>query len=120
MKKISIRFFVSDFYAKIIHNKHTLLYKRLTIHSIQRYNGLYELTQMFYTHSYDIRRRIHMFCITTIAVIFCLCFSYTLLYNVDNTVEIQIPHFKTKNNNKSIVMAVTKFLLTIGTLEKKH
>ena len=35
---------VSDFYMKVINNKHTLLYNRPTIHSIQRYNGLCELT----------------------------------------------------------------------------
>ena len=36
---------VLDFYMKIINNKHTLLYIRPTIHSIQRYNGLCELTK---------------------------------------------------------------------------
>ena len=35
---------VSDFYMKIINNKHTLFYNLPTIHSIQRYNGLCELT----------------------------------------------------------------------------
>ena len=32
---------------KIINNKHTLLYIRTTIHSIQRYNGLCELPTYF-------------------------------------------------------------------------
>ena len=35
---------VSDFYKKLINNKHTLLYNRSTIHSIQRYNDVFELT----------------------------------------------------------------------------
>ena len=35
---------ISDFDMKIINNKHTLLYNRPIIHSIQRYNGLCELT----------------------------------------------------------------------------
>ena len=34
---------VSNFYMKIINNKHTLLYNLPTIHLIQRYNGLCEL-----------------------------------------------------------------------------
>ena len=34
---------VSDFYMKIINNKHTLLYNRLTTYLLQRYNGLCEL-----------------------------------------------------------------------------
>ena len=34
---------VLDFYRKIINNKHTLLYNRPTIRSIQRYNDLCEL-----------------------------------------------------------------------------
>ena len=37
----------SDFYMKIINNKHTMLYNRPTIHSIQRYNALCELTNFF-------------------------------------------------------------------------
>ena len=36
---------VSDFYMKIINNKHTLLYNRPTIHSVQRYPRLRELTK---------------------------------------------------------------------------
>ena len=35
---------VSDFYMKTIHNKHALLYNCPTIHSIQRYYDLCELT----------------------------------------------------------------------------
>ena len=35
---------VSDLYMKIVNNKHTLLYNRPTIHSIQRYNVWCELT----------------------------------------------------------------------------
>ena len=38
---------VSNFYMKIINNKHTLLYNLPIIHSIQRYNGLCELTEWF-------------------------------------------------------------------------
>ena len=41
-KKICIS--VWNFYMKIINNKHTLLYNLPTIHWIQRYTGLYELT----------------------------------------------------------------------------
>ena len=40
---------VSDFYMKIINNKHTLLYNVPTKYSIQRYNDLYELTK-YLTH----------------------------------------------------------------------
>ena len=36
---------VSDFNVKIINNKHTMLYNLPTIHAIQRYNGLCELTK---------------------------------------------------------------------------
>ena len=38
---------VSNFYMKIINNKHTLFYNRPTIHSTQRYNDLCELTNCF-------------------------------------------------------------------------
>ena len=41
---------VSDFYMKIINNKLTLLYNRPTIHSLQRYNGLCELTNCVLWH----------------------------------------------------------------------
>ena len=40
-------------YMKIINNKHTLLYNLPTIHSIQRYNGLCELTKCL-IHTYII------------------------------------------------------------------
>ena len=46
MKKICIT--VSDFYMKTINNKHTLLYNLPTIHSIQRYYDLCELTNSFW------------------------------------------------------------------------
>ena len=41
----------SEFYMKIINNKHTLLYNRQTIHSVQRYNGLCELTNYCFLRS---------------------------------------------------------------------
>ena len=42
MKKMCIN--VSNVYMKIINNKHTLLYNLPTIHSIQQYNSLCELS----------------------------------------------------------------------------
>ena len=41
----------SNFYMNIINNKRTLLYNLPIIHSIQRYNGLCELTNFFYPHA---------------------------------------------------------------------
>ena len=46
-KEITIS--VSNFYMKTINIKHTLLYNLATIHSIQRYNGLCELTKQLLT-----------------------------------------------------------------------
>ena len=52
MKKMCIN--VSEFCMKMINNKHRLLYNRPTIHSIQRYNGLCELTKykLYFAISY--------------------------------------------------------------------
>ena len=38
---------VTDFYMKIVKNKHTLLYNLPIIHSIQRYNGLWILIKYY-------------------------------------------------------------------------
>ena len=57
MKKMCIS--VSDFYIKIINNKHTLLYNLPTIHSIQRYNGLFELTTCAFNTTYTIQSSVN-------------------------------------------------------------
>ena len=43
---------ISDFYLKIINNNCTLLFNHSTIHSIQQYNGLYELTNCVWMQIY--------------------------------------------------------------------
>ena len=50
---------VANFYMKIINNKHTLLYNLPAIHSIQRYNGLCELTNC-YNHLDNKKRSEHI------------------------------------------------------------
>ena len=52
---------VSDFYPKIIYNKHTLWNNLPTIHSIQRYNGLCELTNCFCLFLWKPKPRFHKF-----------------------------------------------------------
>ena len=51
---------VSDFYMKIINNKHTLLYILPTIHSIQRYYDLCELTNCFTNYAVSAKSVKHL------------------------------------------------------------
>ena len=60
---------VSDFYMKIINNKHTLLYNRPAIHSIQRYNGLCELTNSEY-HQLNFLRPLYTYDLNNVSTIF--------------------------------------------------
>ena len=52
---------VSDFYMKIINNRHTLLYNFPTIHSIQQYYGLCELTIYVFKISKYINEKMCMY-----------------------------------------------------------
>ena len=53
---------VSNFYMKIINKKHTLLYNLPIMHSIQRYNGLCELTKWFAYLTF-LKKAFRMYCL---------------------------------------------------------
>ena len=60
---------LSDFYRKIINNKHTLLYNLPIIQSIQRYNGLCELTNPLFE---NIKSHFKL----------CICFAIVTIVNL--------------------------------------
>ena len=82
---------VSDFQMKIISNKHTLQYNRPTIHSIQRYNDLCDLTKYL--------------SLKQVLLLFLKLLNFSIVY-------VQMPQrfLKKKQDSHEVLFALNKFI----------